>query len=487
MTEVQGRPDVGADVGAAAVGGAVGAKIMLSDFIADLENRRYFYVPTMKPWPGGSVDAVIPTGKGSPPAHTWLDRNQAVECITYAPGLPLIIEGRYMVEGGWRDHPDGRTLNLYRAPDILKGSNVSVLSMEQLEFLAHDWISLIHYLWPAQAEHIIRYFAWIVQHPDVKINHALLLMGAGGIGKDRLVTPVRIAVGAHNFKETRPEVVMESAFTDYLRCVLLRINEARDQGEIDRRAFYDRIKWITAAPPETHVINEKHIRPYSIPNVNGTIITSNHKTGAIFPEPDDRRLLVCWSERTRDDFEPGYFDALERWYEHGDAPFPSGYICVAAYLSRLDLSEFNPHRPPPRTPAFYDLLASSIPPEAARLADVLDRMNRPAIITLEHVKTSAINGHPEASNWLSDPKNWKAMPHRFEQCDYARVPSETKDRMWKIGIRRTTVYAHKEMSPGDRARGMELLKDTNQAVHWEHLRIIRPDAAKVADDARPRV
>ncbi len=465
------------------------ATVAINDFIADLENHRYFYLPTMKPWPAASVDSVIPTGTGSPKAHVWLDQNQAVECITYAPGLPLMIEGRYMVDGGWRARPGGRTLNLYRAPDILNGIDVSVFSMAELEFLAHNWIALVRFLWPDEADHIIKYFAWIVQHPDVKINHALLLMGAGGIGKDRIVTPVRIAVGPHNFKETRPEVVMESAFTDYLRCVLLRINEARDHGEIDRHAFYDRIKWITASPPETHVINEKHLRPYSIPNVNGTIITSNHKTGAIFPEPDDRRLLACWSERTPRNFKAGYFDQLESWYEHGTVGYPiNGYICVAAYLSRMDLSGFSPHRAPRRTPSFYDLLASSIPPEAARLADLLDHMGRPAIVTLDQVKTAAAaNKHPEACSWLSEPKNWKAMPYRFAQCDYVRVPNgESKDGQWRIGNRRTAVYAHKELTPEGQLRGMELLKDTkrkNQAVQWEDLDLARPVGARGADDA----
>jgi hypothetical protein len=256
---------------------------------------------------------------------------------------------------------------------------------------------------------------------------------------------------------------------------VLRINELKDNGEADGRKLYNRLKWISASPPETRKINEKHLRPYYVPNVGGVIATTNHRIGAIFPEPDDRRILACWSERTTDSFPAGYFDDLGNWCKHGyqDGILLSGFQRVAIYLNTLDISTFKPYRPPRKTPAFYALLESSMPPEAARLADLLDTMgtpvpgtlNRipPAMVTLEQIKTAAgvergqggaratqlLPGDPRATvlNWLNDRKNWNTIPYRLDQCGYTRVHNDrAKDGLWKIAGRRQAIYAHKDLA-----------------------------------------
>jgi hypothetical protein len=43
-----------------------------------------------------------------------------------------------------------------------------------------------------------------VQHPGDKINHALVLGGEQGIGKDSTLEPVKRAVGPWNFHEVSP-------------------------------------------------------------------------------------------------------------------------------------------------------------------------------------------------------------------------------------------------------------------------------------------
>jgi hypothetical protein len=44
-----------------------------------------------------------------------------------------------------------------------------------------------------------------VQRPQEKINHALVLGGAQGIGKDTLLEPVKRAVGPWNFEGVSPQ------------------------------------------------------------------------------------------------------------------------------------------------------------------------------------------------------------------------------------------------------------------------------------------
>ncbi len=256
-------------------------------------------------WTAESVNSLFPTGNKSPRATAWLDQNRGVELTTYAPGYSMVIEGRYYLDGGWIEHPGGRCFNLYRPPEILRGVDLGAISLAEAERRARPWIKTVEFVYPNEADEIILYSGHVVQRPWIKINHLLLFGGVPGIGKDEILAPVRHAIGPWNFTEATAEQVM-GAFTEYQKGVILRINEARDLGDVDGHKFYNRLKWISASPPETRKINEKHLRPYYAPNVGGVIVTSNHRTGSIFPEPDDRRVFATWSEKRPEDFPAGY-------------------------------------------------------------------------------------------------------------------------------------------------------------------------------------
>ena len=91
--------------------------VSLGDFHAYMPMHSYIYTPTRALWPAGSVNSRIPPiqlvdkdgkpkldGKANPVSLTaaqWLDRFQPVEQMTWAPGLPEIIEDRLLYEGGW--------------------------------------------------------------------------------------------------------------------------------------------------------------------------------------------------------------------------------------------------------------------------------------------------------------------------------------------------------------------------------------------------
>ena len=137
-------------------------------------------------------------------------------------------------------------------------------------------------MFPEAEEHIKLWLAHRVQKPGEKINHALVFGGEQGIGKDTILEPVKQAVGPWNFSEVDPQQAM-GRFNGYLKAVLLRISEARDLGEINRYAFYDHLKSIIAAPPDTLRIDEKNIREYAILNLVGVVITTNYKGGIYLP------------------------------------------------------------------------------------------------------------------------------------------------------------------------------------------------------------
>ena len=121
------------------------------------------------------------------------------------------------------------------------------------------------------------------------------------------------------------------------------------------------------------------------------------------------------------------------WYDDG------GDRHVAAYLAELDISTFNPKAPPPKTQAFWDIVDANRAPEDAELADALDRLNNPVVVTIPQIAAEASD---EFRNWLLDRRNRRIIPHRLETCGYAPVRNDgASNGLWVVGGRRQVIYA----------------------------------------------
>jgi hypothetical protein len=375
--------------------------LRLDDFVAYLPRHNYIFLATREPWPAASVNARIPpvaNGNEMIAASAWLDEHRAVEQMTWCPGLPMLIEDKLVAEGGWIARPGCTILNLYRPPILPLGNPQ----------LTTPWLEHVKRIYLAETDHIVKWLAHRVQRPQEKINHAMVLGGAQGIGKDTLLEPVKRAVGPWNTFEISPQHLL-GRFNGFAKSVILRVNEARDLGDMNRFQLYDHLKSYTATPPDVLRVDEKNLREHSVLNACGVIITTNHKADGIYLPSDDRRHFVAWSDLTKDDFSEEYWNKLWNWYDNG------GDGHVAAYLAQLDLSSFNPKAPPPKTPAFWAIVDASRSNEDAELADVLDLLGNPDAVTLLQVQNIA---PADFAVWLKDRKNRRAIPHRFEQCGY---------------------------------------------------------------------
>src|SRR5262249_45821445 len=145
----------------------------------------------------------------------------------------------------------------------------------------------------------------------------------------------------------------------------------------------------------------------------------------------------------------GYWDWLWGWYEGG------GFANVAAYLATLDISAFNAKAPPRRTAAFEDVVAASRPSEANELADIIDLMGRPAVVTGVDI------GHRYPSDpvvqWLKDRKNSRSVPNR----------SDVGDGVWRIRNIRQALYAKAALTPEQRvaaARDYKRRMETDDSI-----------------------
>jgi hypothetical protein len=352
--------------------------------------------------------------------------------------LPTLIEGELISDGGWISHAGARVFNLYRPPVLTSGDAA----------LAGRWIDHLRRVYPEDVDHITMWLAQRVQRPDIKINHALVLGGKQGVGKDSLLEPIKHAVGPWNCSEVSPQQML-GRFNGFVKSVILRVSEARDLGDVDRFAFYDHTKVYTAAPPDVLRVDEKYLREHSVLNCTGMIITTNHKADGIYLPADDRRHYVAWTELSKEDFDADYFAGLWAWYKSG------GKGHVAAYLRTLDIASFDPKAPPPKTRAFWDIVAANHAPENGDLADALELLGNPDAVTIDKLLSVA---NPEFGEFLRDRKNRRQIPHRFEECEYVPVRNDAaKDGQWVIRGRRCAVYARRELSLHDQIKAVRTL------------------------------
>jgi hypothetical protein len=430
----------------------------IDDFISFLPTKAFYFIPTGTWWSAAGVNACLKpvpvlNKDGTPvlipmkvkdeigktvtvmapktiAATAWLDRKRQAHHMTWAPGASApVVANHLIIDGEWVARNKIHTLNHYRPPVVSPGNPTK----------AGPWLKLVKKIFPDECEHIVAFFAHRVQRPGDKINHALLLIGAPGIGKDTVLEPLRYAVGPHNFREVSPTQLL-ACFNSYLKAVVIRVSEIRDLGDFTRYAFYEHMKVLLASPPSMLRVDEKFIAEYQVVNCCGVVLTSNHLTDGLYLPADDRRHFVAKSELTKEAFEPEYWAELWGWYADG------GLQHVASYLAALDISKFDEKAPPPKTPAFYAIADSNRSPEEAELEDAIDGLGRPAALTLTQI-IDTVSPHSSFGEWLSERKNRRAIPHRLETVGYAVARSpDAESGLWRINGVRQVIYANASLS-----------------------------------------
>jgi hypothetical protein len=189
-----------------------GIGVTIDGFVAYMPSHTYIFMPCCEVWTAESVNsrcAPMPVlNKNGKPrrdrddkpmkisASKWLDRNRPVEQMAWCPGMPKLIRDRLIVDGGVIERKGVTIFNLYRPPLLKLGDATA----------AKPWIDHVYKIFNQdEASHIIKYLAHCVQRPGEKINHALILgSNDQGIGKDKLLEPIRHAVGPWNFHDITP-------------------------------------------------------------------------------------------------------------------------------------------------------------------------------------------------------------------------------------------------------------------------------------------
>ena len=158
------------------------------------------------------------------PRQQWLDQNQPVEQMTWCPGLPMLIRDRLVVDGGWIERKGVTCFNLYRPPRIELGDATKP---------GPGSTTCARSSCPGDAAHIINWLAHRVQQPQREDQPCSGAGRSAGSARTRVGSRSKHAVGPWNFHEVSPGTLL-GRFNGFAKSVILRVNEARDLGDVER-------------------------------------------------------------------------------------------------------------------------------------------------------------------------------------------------------------------------------------------------------------
>jgi hypothetical protein len=192
---------------------------------------------------------------------------------------------------------------------------------------------------PAELDHIFDVMAFKVQHPEIKVNHAILHAGDEGSGKDTFWAPFIWAVCGDHLKNRgiMDNNSVNSQWGYQLESEILIINELKEPDAATRRQLANQLKPIIAAPPEMLPINRKGLHPYYMANRLFVLAFSNDPV-PISLASQDRRWFCVWSTAPRMNSDQA--KKIWDWYRGG------GFGMIARFLRDRDVSKFNPSAPP---------------------------------------------------------------------------------------------------------------------------------------------
>ena len=423
--------------------------LTVNDFLYISPEDKYLCIPTNDLWSSATIDKRFPKDhpKAVPLSLLIARSNRVVDQIAWVPGREEIINNTVVSDGGVISRRGLRVANRYKPGLPMLGGD---------PYDIDPWLRHLVKVYPDTWEHIRNWFAHRVQCPAEKVNHALVLGGGQGIGKDTILEPLKVAIGPWNLKEVAPTTILNSVFNDYVQSIVLRISEARNLGDNNnggRFELYERMKTLTTIPPETFRVNKKNIQEFYTLNVTGVIITTNHRDGLYIP-PDDRRYHVSWCEDYRkEDFNPEYWNSIWSWYKAG------GLTNVIAYLRDPEhLSEFDAMNPPSKTSAWHSMVGEGYSTEFSDLTDAIDALKHPEVLSLKDLRQV---GGGALDRWLDRTDNRRRIRREMEEAGYELTRNvDAKDGYWKVTQQgRVALYARREMTEVERQHAVKRYRE----------------------------
>jgi hypothetical protein len=304
----------------------------------------------------------------------------------------------------------------------------------------------------SELEHIFDVMAFKVQHPEIKINHAVLHGGDQGSGKDTMWAPFIWSVCGPHLKNRGllDNDTMSSQFGYALESEILILNELKEPDAKERRALANKLKPVIAAPPDMLSVNRKGLHPYQMANRMFVLAFSNDQV-PISLDSQDRRWFCVWSHAPK--MTPDAAAKMWKWYAAG------GFAAIGAWLHARDVSAFNPGAAPMMTEFKLNLvehglsIAESYLVEAMRLK--VGEFSKGVIGSPFHAVCDRLAGSAPAG--VKVPQ--QALLHAFKEAgwvDLGRVASSDYPS-------KKHLYCAPDMAGGNKSNLRRLVEDAPPA------------------------
>ena len=256
---------------------------------------------------------------------------------------------------------DGATyLNDYEDPKPKRVKGDITKFLDHLAYLVPDELN---------REYLIKWIAYCIQNPGLKLMCSILMMSeVEGVGKTTIFKMMRYCLGYAYAKQVQQKQVV-SQFNDWaVNKLLIAVEEIAIKGNFEERSTnMDIFKFLITE--DNLNINLKNEKNYEVPNFINCLFFSNNPQ-PITLTPWSRRFWV-WkveaSAKTKD-----YYINLYDWFENKD-----GYAMCYDYFLEYEIKDFYPHKEPPKTKYFWELVDRTANPLHQELDTLLESNSWP--------------------------------------------------------------------------------------------------------------
>ena len=308
----------------------------------------------------------------------------------YNPGDPIFYRGNLKYLNSWK-------------PNNIEATKGDTSLLHKL--LDHIFNKQKEYI-----DHFLDYWAYMVQHPGIKIRYGLILVTPHyQVGKGSIFRAMKLTIGKNNTREIDINQAVDRSKTFLIDSQLCLIDETQSKGNFDeKKKLLNDLKRIITED----VINVRELyKEYrEVETCTNYIIFSNNKDALSLPA-NDVRYWVYISERPR--MEQSFYDEYHQWLDN------QGANEILYELENREISEsFNPKGIAPKTPFIQSMSEAGEHPLTAQIRTLYEECEFP------FTEDRIVIGSRELHEWLE--KNKPKTPGRL---------NEVKDALISIGGR----------------------------------------------------
>lgn len=314
-----------------------------------------------------------------------------------------------------------RVLNLWRPPKwkLDRAAQEPSLFIEHVCYLVDED--------PDAFDHLMNFFAHLVQRPHERPAHALLITSqAKGIGKSTLGNVLRNLIGDRNAGVAQTKD-LKSQFDGWIvGRLLVQVDEIYEAGN------WDLANTLKPLITEQRIsVNMKYGPQTEIDNFARFLLFSNHPA-PISIEEGDRRYFVINSKA-----QPRPADYYERLNDYISSD--TGMTEIFSFLSKRDLSSFKPFAPPPVTEAKREVIGVSGNPLYGYLEDAVQSGHLEEKLVGREFSLDQLLRVLQSDGWGTHARNTRELAEALKRAGVTRTRKSTENGKIRLYVLPPTV------------------------------------------------